>query len=204
MNECPHRCLSRHAGFTLLELMITVVIAAVLLAIALPDLGRFLSAAARAKGATELYAALNQARSESVARNVAVTVCRRDFYTASPFPQCAIDSGTWSQGWIVYQDSTGLFADTEPDRASDVIAVFDPVGATTPTRDDAFRILTTTLAPTHITFMPNGRSGEVATFTLCENGGRLKDARLIEVALSGRVSLSPLAGAEAAAACPSP
>lgn len=195
--------MGRHDGFTLLELMVTISVASILLALALPQFTRFGLAAARAKGATELYGALNEARAEAVARNTTVTICRRDWYTTASFPQCATGgSGTWSQGWLVYQDSDGVFSGSEPDAPEDVIAVYDRVGNTTPTRDgDAFAILTTLDDPTHLSFQANGRTAQRAQFTLCENQGRLRDARLIDVGLSGRVILTALDTAALPAAC---
>ena len=192
------------AGFTLIELMVTIAIASILLALALPLFTRFGLAAARAKGATELYGALTEARSEAVARNTPVTICRRDWYSSASSPQCATSaSGTWAQGWIVYQDSDGSFSGSEPDNAADIISVYDRVGGTTPTQSaDAFAILTTLEDPTHLSFQANGRAGQRVQFTLCENKGLLTDARLIDVALSGRVSLVPMSKSALPAACP--
>jgi type IV fimbrial biogenesis protein FimT len=188
----------------LLELMVTIAIASILLALAVPLFTRFGLAAARAKGATELYAALTEARSEAVARNSPVTLCRRDWYSSAAFPQCATSAyGTWAQGWIVYQDADGDFSGSEPDSAADVISVYDRIGTTTPTQTgDAFAILSTLEDPTHLSFQANGRAGQRVQFTLCENKGMLSDARLIDVALSGRVSLVPMSKAALPAACP--
>lgn len=184
--------------------MVTIAIGSILLALAVPQFTRFGLAAARAKGATELYGALTQARSEAVARNTPVTLCRRDWYTSATFPQCATAAqGTWAQGWLVYQDADGDFSGSEPDRADDVISAYDRIGNTTPTQDgDAFAILTTLDDPTHLSFQANGRAGQRVQFTLCETRGVLSDARLIDVALSGRVSLVPMHKSALPAACP--
>ncbi|MGH8517051.1 MAG: GspH/FimT family pseudopilin [Panacagrimonas sp.] len=192
------------AGFTLLELMVTISIASILLALAVPQFTRFGLAAARAKGATELYGALTEARSEAVARNAPVTLCRRDWYSSAAFPQCATAAqGTWAQGWLVYQDADGDFSGSEPDSAADLITAYDRIGQTTPTHDgDAFAILTSMEDPTHVSFQANGRAGQRVQFTLCETRGVLSDARLIDVSLSGRVSLVPMDKASLPAACP--
>jgi type IV fimbrial biogenesis protein FimT len=195
--------MARHEGFTLLELMVTIVIASILMALAIPSFTRFGLASARAKGATELFGAISEARSEAVARNAPVTICRRDWYSTSSFPQCATGGGTWTQGWLVYQDSDGDFSGSEPDKATDLISAYDRVGQTTPTRDgDAFAILNTLDDPTHLTFQANGRTSQHAQFTICESKKLLSDARLIDVALSGRVSLVPLKTSSLPAACP--
>jgi type IV fimbrial biogenesis protein FimT len=190
------------AGFTLLEMLVAIAVASILLALAVPQFTRFGLAAARAKGATELYGAINEARSEAVARNAPVTLCRRNWYATGSFPQCAEGAGTWAQGWLVYQDSDGDFSGSEPDRAADLISAYDRIGQTSPTRShDAFAILTTLDDPTHLSFQANGRIGQRVQFTLCERRGLLSDARLIDVGLSGRVSLVPLDESALPAAC---
>ncbi len=194
--------MARQAGFTLLELMVTIAIGAILLGLALPQMSRFGLAASRAKGATELYAGLTQARSEAIVRNAPVTICQRDWFASADIPQCASGGGSWAQGWIVYQDADATFDGSEPDAGADIVAVFDPVGRITPSvDDDAFVVLTTLNSNTHLIFAPNGRAAQRAQFTLCERSGRLRDARLLDVAISGRISLVALDPDSVPAAC---
>lgn len=196
--------MQRPSGFTLLETLVVLAISSILLAVGVPGFRTFMLGASRAQGSTTLFAALNQARSEAVARNKIVTVCRRDYFKTSAFPECSIGSGgDWNQGWIVYQDSTGNFSSTEPDAATDLIGIFEPVGNISPTGDsEDFSILTTLTDSTHLQFLPNGRVTQAAAFILCENSGKLPEGRRIEVALSGRVSLQQMDKAETQAACP--
>jgi type IV fimbrial biogenesis protein FimT len=191
-----------HSGFTLLELLVTIVIGGILLAVGLPSMNRFALKSAESKAATELLSALAQARSEAVARNGTVTICRRDFYSTDAFPRCAAAGGSWAQGWIVYQDADGTYDGTEPDAGTDIVAVFDPVGETSPTGDgDAFQVVASLTFPSHMQFLPSGRAGEIARFTVCESTGRLT-ARQLDVEMSGRVSTSELTTAATHAACP--
>lgn len=180
----------------------TIVIGGILLAIGLPSLNRFALKSAQSKAAVELFSALAQARSEAVARNATVTVCRRDFYSADTSPRCAASDGSWSQGWIVYQDADATFDGSEPDSPADIIGVFEPVGETTPTGDgDAFDVVADLTFPTHLQFLPSGRAGELARFTICEPTGRLT-ARRLDVEMSGRVTPSELDHAATQTACP--
>jgi type IV fimbrial biogenesis protein FimT len=101
------------AGMTLIELLVTLAIAAILLTIGIPS---FQEAAAtnRVAGLTnELTAAFNLARSEAITRGQTVTVCR-SADTDTPIdndadptegPICATDAGTgWNDGWLVFVD----------------------------------------------------------------------------------------------------
>lgn len=89
-------------GFTLVELMVTLTIAAILLSLAAPSLASFVQGARLRGSSNELASALMFARSEAIKRGYAVTVCA----SANPSalnPSCGI-SATWQQGWLVFVD----------------------------------------------------------------------------------------------------
>lgn len=92
-----------HQGLSLIELMVTLTIVAILAAMAMPSF-RDIANSSRAVGmANELVASLNFARSEAVKRGVAVTVCK----TANPdaaSPSCTT-AGDWASGWQTFTDS---------------------------------------------------------------------------------------------------
>lgn len=86
-------------GFTLIELMVTVTVAAVLLAVAAPS---FLNATLSAKlnsYANNFVASVQLARSEAIKRNSDVIMC-----VSTNGSSCA--TGGWEQGWIVMIGST--------------------------------------------------------------------------------------------------
>ena len=64
-------------GFTLVELMVTISVLAVLVAIALPDLRAFLVNSKLSSNTNEFIGLLNFARSEAISRNRVVSVCSR-------------------------------------------------------------------------------------------------------------------------------
>jgi type IV fimbrial biogenesis protein FimT len=80
-------------GFTLLELMITIAIAAILLAVGIPSYRSFIQNSRASALATEITAAMNTARAEAVKRSEAVRVC-----PSSDGSSC---TGAWEDGWIV-------------------------------------------------------------------------------------------------------
>jgi len=100
----------RPTGFTVLELLITLTIAAILLVTGIPSLQSF-SDRQRMKAAVgTLHNDLLLARSEAVFRGMEVIACPGDRATG-----CA-GSSDWSDGWIVFGDANGD-RERQPDEA---------------------------------------------------------------------------------------
>ncbi|MDQ1362692.1 MAG: type fimbrial biosis protein FimT, partial [Pseudomonadota bacterium] len=92
-------------GFTLTELMITVAIAAILLAIGVPSMREFIQNGRITAVTNELVSALMVARSEAIRKNTTTCVCP----TANAnvvTPVCAAN-GNWETGWIAFSDFNG-------------------------------------------------------------------------------------------------
>src|SRR4029453_2229612 len=87
----------RAPGFTLVELMFTLAVGSVLMAIAVPSFNQLMASSQLTTQANSFVAALNLARSEAIKRNTSVTLCRVTSATATA---CATASGQW-QNWIV-------------------------------------------------------------------------------------------------------
>jgi type IV fimbrial biogenesis protein FimT len=92
----------RNAGFTLIELMTTVSVAGVLLAIAIPAFTNFVASSRLSEQTNELVGALNMGRSEAIKRNRNVTFCRVATNTA---PSCA-GAGNW-RFWVLRTTGVG-------------------------------------------------------------------------------------------------
>ena len=84
----------RPRGFSLLELMITLLLLAIVTAIALPSFSNIIMRATLGSQARELMAGALMARSEAIKRNQVVTLC-----ASSNGTSCTDDS--WAAGWIV-------------------------------------------------------------------------------------------------------
>jgi len=93
--HAPHR-LARIDGFTLLEVLITLAVAAILLGIAVPSYRSMVQRNSIAANVNDLIGDLNYARSEAVTRGQQAYVCN------SANGSTCLTDGDWSQGWIVY------------------------------------------------------------------------------------------------------
>jgi type IV fimbrial biogenesis protein FimT len=85
------------SGFTLIELLITIAIASVLLAVAVPSFNGMIVSNRLTTQANDMVGAINFARSEAIKRNASLTFCRVGSVDAIA---CATGAGPW-QHWIV-------------------------------------------------------------------------------------------------------
>lgn len=89
--------MKRQNGVTLIELMVTLSIVAVMLTIAVPGLQQFMISGKLSSIATDFISTLQFARSEAVKRGASVTIC--------PSSDGATCVGGWGSGWIVFLDA---------------------------------------------------------------------------------------------------
>jgi len=89
----------RTRGFTLVELMVTIAIVAILAAIAFPNFEASIRSNRIATSTNELIGALTLARSEAMRSPGGAVVC-----ASSDGANC---TGSWNQGWIVWMDLNG-------------------------------------------------------------------------------------------------
>ena len=91
----------KQAGFSLLELLITVAIISILAMVAAPSFLSMMEIIQTLTLANQLISAFNYARSESVKRRKPVTVCARNTLGNG----CS-STDTFINGWIVYEGTT--------------------------------------------------------------------------------------------------
>lgn len=93
-----------HYGFTLIELMMTIAIGAIVLTLAVPSFNTVIRNDRLTTRTNELVASLNFARSEAVKRGIRVTACKSQNPNATP-PTCSTSNAVnWSIGWIIFTD----------------------------------------------------------------------------------------------------
>jgi type IV fimbrial biogenesis protein FimT len=91
----------RDPGFTVLELLVTLTIAAILLGAGAPALQQFSQRQQMKAAVGSLHNDLLLARSEAVYRNLETVACPGD-----PDRGCS-GASDWSRGWIVFADASG-------------------------------------------------------------------------------------------------
>lgn len=154
-------------GFTLIELMITLAVAAILLGLAAPSFNEIIKDSRLTTQINSLASSLNLARSESIKRSLTVTVCKSNNQTA-----CV---GNWQDGWIVFEDIN----DNGTVDAGDTII----------RTNSALTNGNTLVFPgkNRVTYKSDGFAiGYNSTFKLCDNRGYTKAKGLV-VSNSGRV-----------------
>lgn len=159
-------------GFTLTELLITLMVAGVLLAAGAPAMGSLIARTRNAGAEAAVADTLRHARGAAVMRNVRVLVC-----PSSDGRRCD-GSGDWRHGWTVAPDAD---RDGQPDSGRPIIAVQDAMPGGT-------RVITTA-GRAKLTFQPTGSAGgSNVTFTICHL--RERTGRSVVVANSGRVRIT--------------
>jgi len=90
-------------GFTLYELLITLLIVGVVLTVGIPNMSDFTRNSRITTTANDLHAAFQMARSEAARGKTNITICA----SANSMDPAADCGGTWDQGFIVFVDTNG-------------------------------------------------------------------------------------------------
>ena len=156
-------------GFTLLELMVTITILAIVAGIGVPS---FISTVENNRAQTasnNFFLSIIQARSEAVKRNQPVVLCK-----SSDGASCTT-SGGWEQGWIAFVSTDATLDAGEP-----IFASYSAVSGNTTLRavngtDDTLSILS------------DGTTGFTEVFNICVDND-VDRGRTIDIAVTGRPS----------------
>ncbi len=158
----------RTSGLTLIELIVTISIAGILIAVSVPSFTVAIQNTRMATQINTLQTSLSLARSEAVKRNNNITICQ-----SSNGSSC---TGNWQNGWIVFVDSNfdGAVDGEEILRVQGVIAGSN----------------TLTFNQTRVIYANNGIaiSGLNGVFTLCDLRGAAS-AKSLVIGPSGRPRL---------------
>ena len=134
---------TNNAGFTLLELLITLVIAAILASFAVPSFTGIIKNNLMAIQYNELLTNINLTRSEAIKRGTDVKILSNN-------------NANWEGGWIVYDDTDN---DNIPDD-TEIIRITSPVSSSITIKFNNGR---------KITYHSTGLAGTAGTFTFCDD-----------------------------------
>ena len=161
-------------GFTLIEAMVSLLVLAVLLMVAVPAWSNALARSHAAAARSALLSSLTASISHAAIAGSEVVLC------PATSGDC-LDSWDWSRGWIAYADIDG---DRHHDAGETLLRRQAPL-------DDDIRLLTSK-GRKHLVFQPNGgNAGSNVTFTFC-TGRHTRDAA--QFVLSNTGSLRQVAG----------
>ncbi len=193
---------TKQQGFTIYELLITLLMIGIILSIGVPNMSGFMQNSRITGTANDLHASFQLARSEAARSKSNITICA----SANSMDAAAACGGTFNDGWIIFVDLNGDLARGGAEenvlRAHPAI----PDNLNIATNDDA----------DYFGFAPSGLgrgdlfgNPAVSTARICDNRGNIvaaggnSAARILVVTPIGRaVVLRDIAQIDAAGGCP--
>ncbi|MGQ9427294.1 GspH/FimT family pseudopilin [Gilvimarinus sp. F26214L] len=166
-------------GFTLLELMASIAVLAIVVGVALPSFQGIVESNRVQTQANTFYTSLIAARSEAVKRNQPVVLCK-----SADGASCTTDDH-WEQGWLTYADANG---DGIKDAGEPIVQNYPATPGIT--------IRASNGADDLFAFRGDGTVEDAETFNLCVDNDVTRGRR-IEVNVTGRPSRD-----KEASACP--
>lgn len=192
-----HAVLQR--GLTLIELLVTITVMGVLMAIGVPSFQSSMASSRVTTTNNDFVSALALARSEAIRRGTRITVCKSTNGTA------CFTTGDWAQGWIVFVDTTRTAADAAVDAADirEIIVSRSQASAA------GIVIAGEAAVANFISFSADGTARTMAgapqqgRVRVCSTSAALDNARRArDITLAGTGRLTTVTPASVAATCP--
>lgn len=153
----------RLQGFTLIELMVTITVLGILIALAAPSFSKMLQDNRMITIASELQSSLQLARAEAIKRKADVQLCKSN----SDASDCSASGTDWQGGWLIRS-------------ADGVIKVWDKAQGTT----------TLSGPSSGITFRGSGLTSTTSQSTWTAAYSGCTQNRSITVSTTGRATLA--------------
>ena len=172
--------MKNHSGFTLIEIMVTLAVGIIILAIGVPSFMNMMSSNQAAGYSNDLVSALRLARSEAVKRSSTVTIC------SGSGDLTACSAGAWTNGWLIFNDANG---DGVQDAGEEAIRRW-PIAA-----NERGQLEFNAATPDTITFTASGANSLDAQiqFALMKSDCHANQARQITISRMGRATLDLVA-----------
>jgi type IV fimbrial biogenesis protein FimT len=177
--------MDKHSGFTLIELMISIVVLAVVLALGIPSFQEFIKNNRLAGQTNDLVMAIQMARNEAVKRGTGAVIC------ASENQAICSDSDDWTTGWIVFSDidQNGTL---ELDANGDGVEDCEKDDCIVRTRSDVIKGSISGNGATRMQFRPDGLldAGGAITLTLTADDCYQSQVRDVTVSAMGQTNIT--------------
>jgi type IV fimbrial biogenesis protein FimT len=173
---CRARPPCHGSGFSLVELLAVLAVLTVAAGISIPSMQALTASMRVSSASNELLADLLLARSEAAMRRTRIVVCKSDEgVRCSP-------SGSWRQGWIVFEDRDG----------NGIRAPDEPLLQRRPPGDASVHITGNSPVASYVAYVPNGSTRltgggfQAGTLTVCRASASPAAARQIVINATGR------------------
>lgn len=170
------------SGFTLIELIMSVVIGGMIMTMGVPSFSSFIKNNQLTTQVNDFVSTANIARTEAIKRKSRVVVCKSSSGTG-----CSSSSASWQSGWIAFVDTDN---DNTVDAGEDIIAVKKalPEGATLKSNTTLTSGGSSGVA---FFFDAKGRSSVVTGGTgellVCDSRAALSHSKLVYLTSIGRI-----------------
>ena len=163
--------MKKNSGFTLLELIMTVAMISIVVAIAIPSMTTFNQNDRLVTNINTMIGHLAYARSEAVKRSQQVSIC-----VSNDTATCT-GGNNWEDGWIIYIDAD---ASNTFDATEEILRAQQALGSN--------QTITPTTFASQVTYDYRGFATSTGSFQLCDNRSG-PYGKTISISNTGRVRL---------------
>jgi len=139
-------------GVTLVELMVTIAVAAILLAVAVPGFLQIVQSNRLTSATNEFMAAINFARSEAIKRGQSVWLCKTADGAA-----CTLSGNEWETGWMAFLDTN---KDGKWSPGDEILRVW-------PGLPEGYTLRPNKNFSNYLRYDPRGTANNMGTFAVC-------------------------------------